>query len=791
MQTAGVNPNYCDIYNADGSEKMGDDHPRRIIGYFTSWRNGANNLPTFLAPDIPWKSITHINYAFAHIDENWEVSVGDTTDPRNPATGMTWDDMGPDYAMDPALAYKGHFNLLNQYAAKHDVKLLLSVGGWAETGGDNGGFYNLTRDPVTGAINHAAINKFAKSAAKFVKTYDFDGIDIDYEYPSSMKNAGNPLDWDVSNQQRDKLWAGYMALMEALRSELDKQGEQDNSHYMLTIASPSSGYLLRGFEGFQALQYLDYVNIMSYDLHGAWNSFVGHNAALFDTGLDAEIKDAKIYDLSTEEGRVFNQQGYLNIDWSYQYFLNALQGGRVNIGLPYYTRGWQDVTGGIDGLGGSAKLPNQKECGLGTGGNLGPHYAGVADNVQACGYGAQGIDNLWFDSARGSDGLHREVFGGANPLWHTNNLEKGLPMPYLDIYHPSDFDQDVSPDKNDPAYSVSYTKPEDKAVVGNYVEKYDAVAEASYLWNAEKQVFLTTENERSFRAKVQYAIDQGAGGIMFWEMAGDYSKPGENGRDHYWFGSTLTDIAYNMIAGSTVPMDLEIGHPDFVDPKLAVDVSVDLVDNHADGDDNYPMQPLLKLVNNSAVDLTGAKVAFNTTAAVPVNPNESISVLTRPWRSTWTIPGHAKVDSVKRDILSYATSINGNVGGLSSQPNRFEIDLVENSLKPGETVYIPVKFFMPLPVPTNFTFTVSGPGNTGELSFGRLAENPTATVADRLTCEMLGVNAAAIPVWVQPTNGGGISDKKMYQHMGVIYLNTQWSSKAPFVGAEWERVCEI
>ena len=41
-QTPGVNTPYCTVYDANGREKMGADHPRRVIGYFTSWRNGAN-----------------------------------------------------------------------------------------------------------------------------------------------------------------------------------------------------------------------------------------------------------------------------------------------------------------------------------------------------------------------------------------------------------------------------------------------------------------------------------------------------------------------------------------------------------------------------------------------------------------------------------------------------------------------------------------------------------------------------------------------------------------------------
>src|SRR5436190_2121246 len=71
----------------------------------------------------------------------------------NAATGMTWPGVAG-AEMDPSLSYQGHFNLLTRYKkANPNVKALISVGGWAETGGyfddsgarvDSGGFYRMT-----------------------------------------------------------------------------------------------------------------------------------------------------------------------------------------------------------------------------------------------------------------------------------------------------------------------------------------------------------------------------------------------------------------------------------------------------------------------------------------------------------------------------------------------------------------------------------------------------------------------------------------------------------------------
>ncbi len=739
----GVNSPYCTVYDGNGRERLPNGLNRRIIGYFTSWRNGANGMPTYLAADVPWESISHINYAFGHVGADWEVSIGNPNDPNNAATSMTWDHLGPNYYMDEKWSFKGHFNLLNSYAKQHGVKLLVALGGWAETGGYwgegrngipvdeigrnfNGGFYALTNDVDTGAVRHDRIATFAKSAVDFLRTYDFDGIDIDYEYPTSMSDAGMPEDWSISNRHRGELWEGYMALMEALRVELDKAGEEDGVHYLLTIASPSSGYLLRGFEGFQALKYLDFVNIMSYDLHGAWNHFVGHNAPLFDTGLDNEIKDAGLYDISQtasnlddySDGWFFGQMGYLNIDWAYRYFLTAIQGGRVNIGLPYYTRGWQDVQGGINGLWGLAARPDQQNCYLGTGGNLGPDA--LSEEAGApCGLGAEGIDNLWFDV----DGNGNEMFAGAGPIWHANNLRDGLPTPYV-----ASFGHDVD---NNP-----------KAVVrGSYTEYYDEVAQASWLWNPTTNVFLSTENERSYRAKVQYAIDQGAGGIMFWELAGDYSRPGENGRDYYWFGSTLTDIAADMLRAAP-PYSVVMGDDSVPTLNDRIDMDIDLVGFSPVGEENYPIQIGLKLTNNSSLDLTGASIRFSVSSAVPItnlhtgqnseninllHPYEGLNDFSRRPGVVNSLPAAGWEDGRGHwSVVRFANgsgATEGNVGGLPTDFHRLQFDLIEQSnwggggsaipFRAGQTITLPLRIYMPMPVPAASSFEV-------ELADGRV-----------------------------------------------------------------------
>ncbi|CZF86196.1 chitinase C-terminal domain-containing protein [Grimontia marina] len=762
FQTPGVNVPYCTIYDAEGREDMGTDHPRRIIGYFTSWRAGDDPQAAYLVKDIPWEELTHINYAFVSIGSDGKVNIGDVNDPNNAAVGKEW----PGVEVDPALGFKGHFGALATYKAKHDVKTLISIGGWAETGGHfgldgnrvaDGGFYTMTTN-ADGSINHAGIQKFADSAVEMMRKYKFDGLDIDYEYPTSMAGAGNPYDKDFMEPRRPYLWASYQELMRVLREKVDIASEQDGHHYMLTIAAPSSGYLLRGMETFDVTKYLDYVNIMTYDLHGAWNDHVGHNAALFDTGKDSELAAWNVYGTSQYGGI-----GYLNTDWAYHYFRGSMPAGRINIGVPYYTRGWQGVTGGENGLWGKAALPNQSECQPGTG-------EGEKNN---CGHGAIGIDNMWHDT----DPKGNEMGAGSNPMWHAKNLEHGIFGTYASAY------------KLDPA-----NDPQD-VLKGTYQRNYDSVAVAPWLWNAEKQVFLSTEDEASIKVKSDYVIDKGIGGIMFWELAGDYAcyqlgadgkrtdvvDPTENacatGNGEFHMGNTMTKAIYDKFAAAT-PYGAKLSENAM--PTEAVDITVS-VGGFKVGDQNYPINPKITFTNNTGVELPGGtEFQFDIPVSAPDNAKSQ-----NGGKVTVISSGHTKAD---------------NIGGLEGTMHRLAFSLPTwDSLAPGATYELDFVYYLPISGPANYTVNING------VDYAFASEYSDLPLADLSagggngggdngggtdTCDTTGIVVYPnLPQtdWAGNPSHAAAGDKVVKD--GVVYQANWWTASVPGSDGSWTKVC--
>ena len=73
---------------------------------------------------------------------------------------------------------------------KHGIKVTLALGGWNDSKGDK--YSRLVNNP-------SARSKFIDHVIKFIEKHDFDGLDLDWEYPScwQVKLSSNLLELNV------------------------------------------------------------------------------------------------------------------------------------------------------------------------------------------------------------------------------------------------------------------------------------------------------------------------------------------------------------------------------------------------------------------------------------------------------------------------------------------------------------------------------------------------------------------------------------------------------------------
>ena len=57
-----------------------------------------------------------------------------------------------------------------------------------------------------------------------------------------------------------------------------------------------------------------------------------------------------------------------------------------------------------------------------------------------------------------------------------------------------------------------------------YVRRWDADAQAPFLWNAGERIFISYEDPESLRAKSRYILEHHLGGAMFWEYYADPTR---------------------------------------------------------------------------------------------------------------------------------------------------------------------------------------------------------------------------------------------------------------------------
>lgn len=164
---------------------------------------------------------------------------------------------------------------------------------------------------------------FASSCVNFIRTYQFDGVDLDWEYPGGGGMEGTDFD-----PQADK--TNFTLLLKELRSQLDEAGEKDGKYYLLTAATAAGMDKITHLELAKIGRYLNFINIMAYDMHMGFTQLTNHQGPLYVNPSNPEPDIGPLY---------LKSKG--NIDAVVKAYV---EGGfpreKIVIGVPFYGRAW-------------------------------------------------------------------------------------------------------------------------------------------------------------------------------------------------------------------------------------------------------------------------------------------------------------------------------------------------------------------------------------------------------------------------------------------------------------------
>lgn len=187
--------------------------------------------------------------------------------------------------------------------------ILISIGGWGA-----GGFSEASSNPINRRL-------FVKNSITFMHTYKLDGIDLDWEYPC-YSVAG------IDSSPADK--ENFTLLLEEFRKQLDIEENKYNQHFLLTIAAGADKYYTDATEMNKAHNYLDYVQLMTYDLRDGFQILTGHHTNLYNSTGD-------IFRISTDSSvKLFIESG--------------VPKEKLVIGSAFYARAWRYVPNFNNGL---------------------------------------------------------------------------------------------------------------------------------------------------------------------------------------------------------------------------------------------------------------------------------------------------------------------------------------------------------------------------------------------------------------------------------------------------------
>jgi len=303
------------------SVALAEDKQKHVGCYYGVWAYTRPGDGEFWPEDIDVSLCDVIYYGFGNIlNDTYEIcswdpwfDMGDEADfadttIKNCVQSRDGDDWPVGCTTASGKPYCQYDGLRRTVALKQqnpDLKVLFSVGGWTAGGWI---FSQMAQTAETRAM-------FIRSTIHFMKYFGLDGIDVDWEFPAydmlTLEETG-PNDKEH-----------FTLLMKEMREAFDV----NDPPFLLTIAGCQEPYKSeRAYEIEDVWQYIDWINIMSYDYGGAWDNYTGIDAPLYGRW---------------EEGFVGHPKFGFSVHTGVQWYLDhGVPGERLAIGIHTESKGW-------------------------------------------------------------------------------------------------------------------------------------------------------------------------------------------------------------------------------------------------------------------------------------------------------------------------------------------------------------------------------------------------------------------------------------------------------------------